>query len=239
MFKNINKDKISDVIIKQIREAIIYGQIKPGDQLPPENKLIEQFGVSRYTLRESLKALENIGLIKIRKGAGGGPIVQEVGLKVTRDAITNFLYQKEISIKQLSEIRKLIEPYLAEKMAVRMNTEQLRHLENLNQACRDSLERGVDIIGGENEIDFHVYLAVQYGNPVLLMILDFANKLLAEIKLVIKPGLEFSREVLIYHEKILKALRDRDAKGAAKAMYEHVEQVEQGIAQLEKIEKAK
>jgi GntR family transcriptional repressor for pyruvate dehydrogenase complex len=233
MFENIAQNKISQTIIRQVREAIISGKLKPGDRLPPERKLLTQFGVSRQTLRESLRALESMGLIEIQKGAGGGPVVQKVDMQVTREAIANFLYFQRISIKDLSEVRKLIEPYLVRITTPKLEPEDLNYLESLNQACKDTLARGEEIIGGEHEIDFHIHLARKSGNPVLTMILDFVNKLLVELKLECRPSPEFSRDVIAAHDRILEALKSGDSDLAAQAMYEHVHQVEEGIGQIE------
>jgi GntR family transcriptional repressor for pyruvate dehydrogenase complex len=233
MFSSISQDKISQTIIKQIREAIISGKLKPGDRLPPEKRLLAEFGVSRYTLRESLSSLESMGLIGIQKGAGGGPVVREVDMQVTREAIANFLYFQKPSIKDLSEVRKLIEPDLARTAATTLSAEDLQYLSSLNQACRDTLARGEEIIGGEHEIDFHIHLARKSGNPVLMMILDFVNKLLVELKLECKPGSEFSWDVIDAHDRILQALQSRNGDLAAQAMYEHVCQVEEEIGELE------
>ena len=74
MFKIARTSTITQKIINQIRTAILEGKLKPGDVLPPEKELMEQFGVSKQTLRESLRALEHMGMIDVRKGIGGGDI---------------------------------------------------------------------------------------------------------------------------------------------------------------------
>ena len=72
MFKPINSRKATQLIIKQIRSAILRGKIAPGEKLPSSSELTDEFGVSKATLREALRALEYLGLIDIRKGAKGG-----------------------------------------------------------------------------------------------------------------------------------------------------------------------
>jgi GntR family transcriptional repressor for pyruvate dehydrogenase complex len=232
MFQEVSRGKVSVSIINQIREAILSGQLKPGDQLPPERELLSRFGVSRYTLREALRTLETMEFIDIRKGAGGGPVVREVGMGFTRQAIANFLHFQDLSITDLSEVRKLVEPYLARIMAENLRDEDLDYLASLNDACVQTLDRGEEIIGGEHEVDFHVYMARATGNPVLMMILDFVNKLLVEFKFKVKPGPEFSRRVVEAHERVLEALRARDGEAAARAMYDHVAEVEAKLLQL-------
>ena len=104
MFTNVSQGKRSVFIINQIRESILLGRLKPGDRLPSEQKLLEQFGVSRFTLREALSSLETLGFVEIRKGAGGGPVVKEVDIDVARDAVANFLHFQKVSIQDLSEV---------------------------------------------------------------------------------------------------------------------------------------
>ena len=64
MFESARQNKTTDIIIERIRTAILEGKLKPGDKLPPEKELGDQFNVSRQTMRESLRALEHMGLQK-------------------------------------------------------------------------------------------------------------------------------------------------------------------------------
>jgi GntR family transcriptional repressor for pyruvate dehydrogenase complex len=232
MFEDVSRDKIPIRIIRQMRSAILSGKLNPGDHLPPEKELLEQFGVSKYTLREALRALEIIGLLNIRKGAGGGPVVGEVDLATTRDLVANFLHFKNVSVPDLSQVRKLIEPYLARMAAERLKPEDIESLQEMNRACREALGRGENIIGAEFEIEFHRMLAEASANPLLIMILDFTNSYLGDLKMKIQPGLEFGKRVLKAHEQILKAIKAGDGEAASKAMLAHVCDVE---VQLENI----
>ncbi|MFP4429113.1 MAG: FadR/GntR family transcriptional regulator [Desulfovermiculus sp.] len=232
MFQNVTQEKRSVYIINQIRDSILLGRFKPGDRLPSEQKLLAQFGVSRFTLREALLSLETMGFIEIRKGAGGGPVVKEVDMGIARDAITHFLHFQDVSIKELSEVRKIIEPYLALQAAKKLCAEDFTYLESLNLACAQALERGEEIIGGEHEIDFHIHLARATDNSVLIMILDFVNKLLSETKLEVKPGPDFSRRVVDAHQRVLDALKSGDGEAAAQAMYDHVAEVEEDMLKI-------
>lgn len=229
MFTGISQNKISIHIINQIRDAILTGRLEPGDHLPSEKELIHQFGVSKHTLREALRALEAMGFLEIRKGAGGGPVVMEVGMDHAVESIANFLHFKNVSIHHLSEVRKIIEPYLARIAAGRITPDQIDRLNLLNKKCRGILDRRQSISGAREEIDFHVMLGEISGNPVLILILGFVNSLLADVKNQIKPGLDFCEQVLKAHEKILEAIRNGDAEKAASAMHEHIREVEEGL----------
>jgi GntR family transcriptional repressor for pyruvate dehydrogenase complex len=110
MFSTVRGNKISQQIIAQIRGMIFEGKLSTGDKLPPENILTEQFGVSRQTLREALRALEFIGLIEIKKGTAGGPCIAEMDSSIAQEMLANYLYFKNISVKQVSRSEELSNP---------------------------------------------------------------------------------------------------------------------------------
>lgn len=234
MFSGVSQNKMSIYIINQIREAILDGKLKPGDRLPTEKELVEQFQVSKHTLREALRALEFMGLLEIRKGAGGGPFVLEVDMETTRNSIINFLHFKNVSVQDLSAVRKIFEPHLARVAAEQVTPELISTLESFNQGCRKLLDNGKSLVGAREEIDFHVHLAKVDGNQVLMLILDFVNNLLVHTKSDLKPGVEFCENVLAAHESILDKIRVGDGDGAAEAMLRHVCEVEEGLQSLEK-----
>ena len=232
LFREVPRDKVSLRIVNQIREAILSGRLRPGDRLPPEGELLNQFGVSKHTLREALRALETMGFLDIRKGAGGGPVVSEVDRETARNSIANFLHFKDVTVRDLSEVRRVLEPYLARMAAEKLSGEQIRRMEGMNRDLGRVVEQGGSVIGGEFEIGFHTILADAVGNPVLSLILDFVTSLLTDVKLRLKPGPEFSRRVLESHQALLEAFRERAADRAAELMLRHVREVEEDLAAL-------
>lgn len=232
MFRSATKDKMSTHIIRQVREAILKGDLQPGECLPPEKELILQFGVSKHTLREALRTLEAMGFIEIKRGAGGGPVVSEVDMQTTRDSIANFLHFQNVSVSSLSEVRKILEPYLARRAAEQFSAKEVETLEDIDAKCQKLFEKQKNIVGSREEIDFHVFLARASRNPVMEMILDFVNSILTDIKTHMKPGAEFSEHVLTSHHKILEAIKAGDADGAEKAMYDHICEVEKELAEI-------
>jgi GntR family transcriptional regulator, transcriptional repressor for pyruvate dehydrogenase complex len=232
MFTTARTSTITQKIISQIRTAILAGKLKPGDILPPEKELVEQFGVSKQTLRESLRALEHMGLIDVRKGVGGGAHIVEVNIEVTKQSLANFLYFKNLSIENLSELRKLIEPHAAEMAARKISKEDLDHLKRLNEKSRNNLTKKFLQEMSRDEVDFHRVLAQNTGNPILILILDFVENLLEDFKKVLKPDLAFSKSVLDAHDKIYQAICDKDPEKASAEMFQHVYDVELHLAKL-------
>ena len=232
MFKIARTSTITQKIFDQIRTAILAGKLKPGDVLPPEKELTEQFGVSKQTLRESLRALEHMGLIVVRKGIGGGAHIIEVDIEVTKQSLANFLYFKDLTIGNLSELRKLIEPHAAFKAAQHISKENLQKLGELNDTARDNLNKKSLQEMSHNEINFHRVIAQTTDNPILILILDFVENLLEDFKKVLKPDLVFSKSVLDAHDKIYEAICNKDTDKASAEMYRHVHEVEDHLAKL-------
>src|SRR5262245_7819270 len=77
MFTKVRVGRVSEEVVKQVQEAIFSGELKPGDRLPPERELAEQFGLSRMSVRDALRTLESSGLVKIKVGSSGGAFIRE------------------------------------------------------------------------------------------------------------------------------------------------------------------
>jgi len=219
-------------IISQIREAILNGTLKPGDRLPPEKELVSNFGVSKHTLREAMRALEVMGFLEVRKGAAGGAVVLEVDLKTARESIANFLYFQNVSVQDLSEVRKVFEPHLTRLAADRLTPEDLDDLAATQQACLEAMARGETTY--KDEIAFHRIVARASGNPVFMLIQDFVNSVLADSKRHLRPGADFLEEVFAAHDHILEALRAGDPDLAATLMHQHVCEVESSLEELQR-----
>ena len=232
MFTAAAKDKVSTVIVRQIRDAILQGRLTQGELLPPEKELMAQFGVSKHSLREALRTLEGMGLITIRRGAGGGPVVHEIDIETARESFASFLFFQKISIHDLTEVRKLLEPYLAQRAAESMPPETVQELCSLHEKCEKLYAEKKNLLGAKEEVMFHVLLAKHAGNPMLWIILDFVNNTLAQTKLEKKPGPDFSRRVIEAHRKILQAILDKNPLQAASCMLEHLREVEEDLAAL-------
>jgi GntR family transcriptional repressor for pyruvate dehydrogenase complex len=232
-FKPAKREKIPSLIIGQIRTAIMQGKYKPGQALPHERDLIEQFKVSRHTLREALRALEAMGLIYIKRGASGGPYVSEIDFDTAREYFTSFMHFQNISRTDLSELRLFMEPYIARKVAQTATDEDIAALEGIQEKCQQLIDQGKSLVGAEAEVLFHVYLAKQTKNAIMWVIMDFINNLLAQLKIEMNPGLDFSHKVLKAHQKILNAIKKHDPDQAERAMRRHIIEVNKGLDALQ------
>jgi len=234
MFNSVRSNKISEHIIEQIRKAIFEGRLKPGDRLPPERELMENFKVSKATLREALHSLEVLGFLEIRKGVSGGPFVTEVDLKKARDSFINFLHFKNLSLTNLTEVRLLLESHIAEKAALAITEDDLMKLRKLIEECEYVLKHDIPIESRKNEIEFHRIIGSVAGNPILMFILDFVEDLLIDTKEILQPGREFSKKVLNAHKRIYNALLERNVQKTRDEMIKHVREVEKDLLGIQK-----
>lgn len=234
MFQLDRPDKITDTIIAQIRSAILEGKLIPGDKLPSEKELTEQFQTSKQTIRESLRALEHMGLLEIRKGSGGGAFVVEVDVEFTKRNLANFLYSRELSLQNLTEVRKIIEPHAAHHVARHRTKQDLARLKAIIDWSREHyLTAGGQDISLKGQ-EFHRIISQSTGNPLLVLMIDFVESLLKDFKDTLKLDESFCRSILEAHEKIYQAILEKDSERAAREMYIDVVDVESQLVKLEK-----
>jgi GntR family transcriptional repressor for pyruvate dehydrogenase complex len=219
--------KISDQIIEQIRNAILSGRFKPGDKVASEKELMSEFGVSKATLREALRVLEGMGLVEIKKGIAGGVFIAEVDMKTTIHGIINFLHFKTVSIKDITMIRYLLEPPVAQIAASRIQPEDIFKLESMIVE-----QPAVPQTIVSREIGFHRYLARMTENPILILVMDFIDNVLNDIKFQLDPGPEFYHNVAKAHQAILECLKQKDGVGARKEVVRDLLEVGNHLATL-------
>ncbi len=231
-FEPARQDKISTLIIKQIRSAILQGKYQPGDSLPTESELVSQFGVSKHTVREALRALEGMGFIVVRRGASGGPIVSRIEWDTAREFFANFVHFQNISVEELSEVRLLLEPHLARNAAENFTPEELAELVAAHERCEELACQNKSLVKSGAEVMFHVVLAKHSKNSALWVVLDFVNNILMQTKYGVKPGQDFSDNVVLAHKKILKAIMEKDGDAAEMFMREHIREVQRDLEAL-------
>ncbi len=192
-----------------------------------EKELMSQFGVSKATLREALRVLEGMGLVEIRKGIAGGVFIAEVDMKTTIHGIINFLHFKTVSIKDITMIRYLLEPPVAQVAASRIQPEDIVKLESMIME-----HPAVPHTIVSREIGFHRYLARMTENPILILVMDFIDNILNDIKFQLDPGAEFYHKVAKAHQAILECLKQKDGIGARREIVNDLLEVGNHLARL-------
>jgi GntR family transcriptional regulator, transcriptional repressor for pyruvate dehydrogenase complex len=215
-------DKIAQVLARDILDRIIREDLQPGAHLSAEAQMLEQYQVGRGTLREALRILEVNGLISIKPGPGGGPIVRGATTHDFGRMATLFFSARRITVRELVEARLILEPVTARLAAERRTDADLPLLERL---------AGVHEPGGEEDyrdasVDFHTTIVRLAGNGVIeLFALSLAEVFFARVHgTMLVPEGSGRRDVLKVHGEIARAVADGDAATAEVLMREHMQE---------------
>ena len=208
-----------DFVAEQLKEQIITGVYKSGEQLPPEGALCDMFSVSRITVREATKKLNMMGLVEIKQGKG--TFVKSVDLGLFMKPLFQMMEFDEIDVETIYSAREFIEGGAA-CLAARNRTEE--DLENLQMALQNIVlcHEKQDLVGSyECDEQFHIELAKASHNPILLA----AARALSEIDTACVK--RFDKYLVSYdgwytdHDAIFRAVERQDAEGAQNAMVQH------------------
>ena len=215
MFLPIEKKRLSETIVEQLRSRILSREWKAGDFLPPERELSKALGVTRVSLREALRTLEQESLIEIKHGEGSQVIefTENAGLDILKHLMKLEAPDSDI-LRSALEFRALIGTELTRLAAVRASEEHIRELELIVATETGMLNDRPAI----QRSDFHFFerMADASGNILIKFLMNSIREpylaqadLFAE--LVGDPA-----ETLRYHQEIIAAVRMRNPAEAAR-----------------------
>ena len=223
--RQVRKTRIYHEIVDQIRGLIAAGRIKPGDRLPPERELAELFKASRNSVRDAIRVLEQMGLIESRQG--DGTYVRSVSVEQLTEPLALLLLQSRTQMRELWEVRRVLEPALAEFAAARITDEELAELDAILEQQRRKVEAG--FIALEEDTAFHNGIAEAARNTVMLRALDTLVDLLRQSRERSLQQHDRPAYSLAGHRRILAALRRRDPDGARTEMLRHLHDIEERV----------
>lgn len=214
--------KVYDQVIEQIKNKIKSGELKKGDKLPSERELAETLSVSRTSVREAIRALDVIGLVESKRGAGN--YIKTSFEDSLFEPLSVMFMLQESSPKEMFELRETLELQGTKMAAKNINDGELELL----TAILDRMYvagTGKDSI--TLDIKFHYLIVKASRNVLLINILQVISQLMDEFieksraKILIQQN---SRESLLkIHENLVMALKLKDEDKAYKAMKEHFE----------------
>jgi DNA-binding FadR family transcriptional regulator len=213
--------KISEAVARGLADEIITSGLAAGTRLPPEKEMTETFGVGRTTLREALRLLESRGVLTIRAGPRGGPVVRHPSPSDLSEALTLILQFESATANDLMNARVSLEPAVARAAAKAMTADQLAELRAANADLLEAVSDQDAFL--EANARFHETLAHGCGNSVLEL---FASSLLSLADgRSIGPNYAAKLRPTVHaaHEKIIAAVAARDPDAAEAAMAEHLE----------------
>ncbi len=222
MFKPVKKTRIHEEIVIKIRSMIDQGKLKKGDRLPTERELAEAFKVSRPSVREALRALESQGFLTSRQG--DGTYISQQPIELLIEPFASVIMKEKFDQLELFEMRRLIEPQLADLAAQRATPAEIAEMEQVVNIQQQQLISSDPAPTPEKTL--HEVLFKAAKNKILISIMDSLMDSLAEsrdkyLQLESRPQRSLAR-----HREILVAIKIGDGKLAADIMREHLEETE-------------
>jgi len=231
----VRAPKTAELIATMYRRQIVRGELRPGDTLPSEQQLMEQFGVSRPTLREAFRILEAEDLISVKRGSRGGARVTQPSLSVAARYVGLLLQVQGTTIADVYEARMVLEPACARLLARRRTKQDLLDL----NACIDELRGAVEADRGtapepalwsSQAARFHELIMQRSGSKTLAVQGGVLQDIVAtHLALALSRDharddelVNFRRNVRSY-EKLVALVEERDGPGAEQHWRAHME----------------
>jgi DNA-binding FadR family transcriptional regulator len=218
--------KTAELVARRLRRDIILGEVQEGDALPSESALMEEFGVSRPTLREAFRVLESEGLIEVHRGARGGARVRVP----TEDVVARYaglvLEYRQTTIVDVATARALLEPPCAAAIAHRRDRKAIAELRSLVEDA-EALEDdpGAQLDAQHN---FHARLVELAGNQTIAVlhgavqrILDITDTQRASVAGHVAD--EARHEGARAHRRLVELLEAGDAAAAEALWRRHID----------------
>lgn len=221
-FKTIEVETPVDKIIKQIRSLIISGYIKTGDKLPSERKLAEKLGVGRTYIRDAIKKLEFLGILKTVPQSG--VLVNGVDIVAMEGLLSNVMKIENADFRSLVETRVLMEIHMVKEAAQRRTDEDISKIETALSEYEEKVKNGIP---AENEdFVFHLKIAEASHNSVMKTLMLI---ILPDIIQIYRSenvcGKDKMLNTLQEHHNIINAIKSQDPDLAEKAMSKHLNEV--------------
>jgi GntR family transcriptional regulator, transcriptional repressor for pyruvate dehydrogenase complex len=213
--------KAALLVAQRIVRDVVRAGLGPGDLLPPERVMLETYETGRGTLREALRLLEFQGVIALKPGPGGGPILLNPAASHLASTLQLLMQLNRATYRSIVEVRTAMEPMISQLAAQRMTDEALQQLTLTIDQMRDYLDDRDSFL--ESNKRFHDVIAWSSGNVLFAYIVDSLLDILDGTVI----GIDYPRHrrvaILKAHEEIYTALAGRDPDASEQRMREHIE----------------
>lgn len=223
---------MAELVAARLRRRIITGELQDGDELPREAQMLEDFGVSRPSLREGIRILETEGLIRIRRGKVGGAIVKRPTAGTAAYHLGLTLQSRQATLDDLAVARTVLEPACVGLAAAADARERKRIVAELDRLVDENEALlGEQYAFTESALRFHAAIVELSGNTTITVLAGaleavwgsqerlWAEKASTEGAY---PDPKEQRAVLRAHRRIIKHIADGDVDGATKVMRDHL-----------------
>jgi GntR family transcriptional regulator, transcriptional repressor for pyruvate dehydrogenase complex len=220
-FQPIERNSIAEQVARKLLELIRIRNLKPGDMLPPERELAAMMQVSRPSVREAIRGLQIVGVLKARQGYG--VYVSALDAAELLAPLQFLLTLNAQNIDALYEIRALVDPGVAALACQRISTADVQRLKQLTEAQRDLL---LDPLSYRtSDLKFHTIIWEATGNAIIVRTSLSLYLLGLEYRRIASETSGVLRQSLLDHEEIVDALERRDSDAARLGVEKHLRNV--------------
>lgn len=232
MFSPVSVDRVSQVIVDQIKLLIRDGRLQPGDRLPSERELCQRFGVSRVTVREALRVLEASGLLTIRVGAHGGAFLTSPTTERLSEGLADLISVSSLTAANVTEARIIIELGILPLAVERATDDDIAALFAMVDEAKSALDAGTYTI--DMSAAFHIRVAQCTHNPAIAMLVQsFHGPLLMSLAESHQNAPMDDRGVN-EHRRLAQAIKNRDLDTARKIATTHLDRTARRVRREEK-----
>jgi len=235
MFEKIKQNRMYEHIVNQILEAVSRGDLQPDDKLPSENELSEIFGVSRVTVREAIRSLEQFGMIEVRQGSRGGAYVKKMNLDAVVSQTGNALRMTHITFPHLSKARACLErEILSEMIPAGISREDGDRLAGNIEKAETHYRNNESGDRLRTNFEFHTMLAELTKNPIVIVM----HKIIVDLSISFFESVAATapmvEKTLGEHRQILALLKENDLQAASRICFQHIQEVSATIVEKSK-----
>ena len=221
----VQKSRLYEEIVQQIQTLIEEGRLKYGDQLPPERDLAGIFQVSRHSVREAIRILEEKQVLRSRPGSGTYVILEDEPSVV--DFLAKAIHQEKDKLLELFQFRRMIEPQIARLAAENATQEEIGELERILKLQEEEIEDTDASI--ELDVEFHLALARGTKNAVVAHIIEMINGIISQSRSRFSQSPLRRRLSIQGHARVVSAIRRGEPDLARSAMDEHLASIEEVV----------
>jgi GntR family transcriptional repressor for pyruvate dehydrogenase complex len=214
--------KAAMLVAQRIVRDVVRGGLRPGDLLPPERTMLEKYETGRGTLREALRLLEFQGVIALKPGPRGGPVLLDPDASHLASTVVLLMQLKEAPFRTIVEVRSALEPMISSLAAARISEESLIDLGATIDQMRENL--GEQHLFLDANKRFHDIIAWSSGNALFGYIVDSLLGIMDGTILGIDYPSPRRAAILKAHESIFEAIKGRDQEESEARMRKHIDE---------------